>query len=108
MNNYLSNLATNLNNKENTKSNLATLLNNLPDENINQSFHLNHKNYYEVHKIVTHLKSDCSSGNKNIPVQYLKPVAEYITSPMVLIENTSIDQEIFPKTMKNSQSLSHT
>ena len=33
MNNYFSNLAANLTNKENTKSNLTSLLNNLPDEN---------------------------------------------------------------------------
>ena len=30
-------------------------------------------------------------------VQYLKPVAEYITSSIVHIINTPIDQEIFPK-----------
>ena len=33
MKNYVSNLATNLTNKENTKSNFTTLLNNLPDKN---------------------------------------------------------------------------
>ena len=91
MNNYFSNLAANLTNKENTKSNLTSLLNNLPDENYDQS------NDNEVYKIITNLKNDCSSGHDNIPVRYLKPVAEYITSPMVHIINTSIDQEISPK-----------
>ena len=43
------------------------------------------------------LKNDCSSNDDNIPVRYLKSVAEYITSPMVHTINTSIDQEIFPK-----------
>ena len=102
-NNYFSNLAANLTNKENTKSNLTSLLNNLPDENYDQSFHLNHTNYNEVYKIITNLKNDCSSGHDNIPVRYLKPVAEYITSPMVHIINTSIDQEIFPKQWKISR-----
>ena len=37
MNNYFSNLATNLTNKENNESNLTTLLKNLPDENYDQS-----------------------------------------------------------------------
>ena len=92
MNNYFSNLAANLTNKESTKSNLTSLLNNLPDENYDQSFHLNHTNYNEVYKIITNLKNDCSSGHGNILVRYLKPVAEYITSPMVHIINTSIDQ----------------
>ena len=86
MNNYFGNLAANLTNKENTKSNLTSLLNNLPDENYDQS------NDNEVYKIITNLKNDCSSGHDNIPVRYLKPVAEYITSPMVHIINTSIDQ----------------
>ena len=97
MNNYFGNLAANLTNKENTKSNLTSLLNNLPDENYDQS------NDNEVYKIITNLKNDCSSGHDNIPVRYLKPVAEYITSLMVHIINTSIDQEIFPKQWKISR-----
>ena len=56
MDNYFSNLATNLTNKENTESNFTTLLNNLPDETYDQSFHLNHTNYNEVYKIITNLK----------------------------------------------------
>ena len=95
INNYFSNLAANLTNKENTESNFTTLLNNLPGENYDQSFHLKHINYNEVYKIITNLKNNCSSSHDNIPVWYLKHVAEYITSPMVHIINTSNDQEIF-------------
>ena len=95
MNKYFSNLKANLTNKKKTESN------DIPkqslDENYNQSFHLNHTNYNEVYKIITNLKNDCSSGRDNITVRYLKPVAEYITSPIVHIINTSINQEIFPK-----------
>ena len=72
MKNYFSNLAANLANKENAKSNLTSLLNNLPDENYDQSFHLNHTNCNEVYKIITNLKNGCSNGQKNIPVRYLK------------------------------------
>ena len=97
INNYFSNVAANLSNKENTKSKFATLLHNLPDENHDQSFHLNHTNYNEICKTITNLKNDCSSGHNNISARHLKPVAEYITSPMVQTINTSIDQEIFPK-----------
>ena len=71
MNNFSRNLAANHINKENTESNLTSLLNDLPDENYDQSFHLNHTKY--------------------IPVRYLKLVAYYITVPMVHIINTSID-----------------
>ena len=97
MNKYFTNLAVNLTNKENTESNFTTLLNDLPDEKYDQSFRLNHTNYNEVYKIITNLGNDCSSGQNNIPVRYLKSVAEYITSAMVHIINISIDQEIFPK-----------
>ena len=45
----------------------------------------------------SNLKIGYSSGHNKIPVPYPKPVAEYITSPMVHTINTSIDQEIFPK-----------
>ena len=103
MNNHFSNLAANLTNKENTESNFTTLLNNLPDGNCDQSFNLNHTNYNEVYKMIINIKNDCSSGHDNIPVRYLKCVAEYITSPMVHIINTSIDQEIFPKQWKVSR-----
>ena len=54
-------------------------------------------------KSSANVKTDCSSGHDNIPVRYLKPVAEYITSPLVHIINTSIDQEIFLKQWKNSR-----
>ena len=93
----------NLTNKENTESNFTTLLTNLPDENYNQSFHLNKTNNNEVYKIITNLRNDCSSGHDNIPVRYLRFAAEYITSPMVHIINTSIDQEIFLKQWKVSR-----
>ena len=46
----------------------------------------------KFYKIITNLKSDCSGGHSNIPVRYLKPVAEYIISPVVHVINTSIDQ----------------
>ena len=62
-----------------------------------ESIHLNHTNYNEVYKIITNLKNNCSSGHNKIPVPYGKPVAEYITSSMVHIIKTLIDQEIFPK-----------
>ena len=79
MNNYFSNLGANLTNKENPESNLTHFLNYLPDENYDQSFHLNHTNYHEVYKIITNLKNDCSFSHGNIPVQYPKPAAEYIS-----------------------------
>ena len=46
------------------------------------------------------LKNDCSSGYDNIPIRYLKPVSEYLVSPLVHIINNSIDRNIFPDKWK--------
>ena len=100
MNHYFSNLAAMLTNKENTESNFATILNILPDENYNHSFHLiNHTNYNEICKIILNLKSDYD----NIPLQYLNFFTEHITSPMMHIINTWIDQDIFQQQCKISR-----
>ena len=100
MNHYFSNLAAMLTNKENTESNFATILNILPDENYNHSFHLiNHTNYNEICKIILNLKSDYD----NIPLQYLNFFTEHMTSPMMHIINTWIDQDIFQQQCKISR-----
>ena len=67
LNNYFSNIATNLTNKENAKSNLTTPRNNLPDENYNQSFHLNHTNYNEVYKIINKRKKRLFQWSRQYP-----------------------------------------
>ena len=103
MNKYFTNLAANLTNRDNTESDIKSLLDSFPDQNGAESFHLNHTNYVEVHRIINNLKNDCSSGPDNIPVRYLKSVADHITSPLVHIINNSIDQEVFPKQWKISR-----
>ena len=45
----------------------------------------------------------CSSGHDVVPVWYVKPLAESITSPLVDIINKSIDWEIVPKQWKISR-----
>ena len=89
-------LASNLCAKENeplNESEIQQLLNRVPDSNV---FTIN----YEAQKIILNLRNDSSSGQFNIPVKFLKPVLEQITSTIVLIINTSIDKEIFPDSWK--------
>ena len=96
MNDYFSSLASNLTGRPNTSSNLPEL-----SENINDSaFTIKNTTYEEVYSILTSLKNDCSSGYDNIPVRFLKPITEYITSPLVHIINNCIDQKCFPKQWK--------
>ena len=97
MNDYFSNLAANLTGKYNTESRLPNRIQ--INENQN-SFRIEHTTYNEVNKILNSLKNDCSSGADNIPVRYVKPVADYITFPLVHIINTCIDQSTFPKQWK--------
>ena len=56
--------------------------------------------YKEVSKIISSLRNDCSSGYDGIPIKYLKPVSDYITSPLVHIINNSIKTGIFPEKWK--------
>ena len=100
MNKHFSNLAANLTNKENKESDYDTLIRNLPVNNCEQSFNIQHTTYSDVYKIITSLKNDCSSGFDDIPIRYIKPVAEYMVSPMVHIINRSIDQNVFPNLWK--------
>jgi len=50
----------------------------LPNVDIETSFQLKHTNYTEVVKLIRELRNDCSSGYDNIPVKFVKPVAEEI------------------------------
>ena len=56
--------------------------------------------YDEIQKIILNLRNHCSSGHNNIPVKFLKPVVDQITSPIVHLINTFVDKEIFPDSWK--------
>lgn len=56
--------------------------------------------YDEIQKIILNLRNHCSSGHNNIPVKFLKPVLDQITSPIVHLINTFVDKEIFPDSWK--------
>ena len=50
-------------------------------KSIKDTFKINHTNYDEIRKILLRIKNDCSTGHDGIPIRYLKPVADDITSP---------------------------
>ena len=101
LNNYFSTQAARLTNKENKPTDYNSFFDSLvSDTSENDSFVIKPTNFTEVRKIIMSLKNDCSTGFDGIPVKYLKPVVDHLTSPLVHIINTSINQNVFPKSWK--------
>ena len=85
LNNYFTTLASNLSANENeplNESEILQLLNRVPDSN---AFTINYNTYNEVQKIILNLRNDCSSGHDNVPVKFLQPAVDQISSSIVHI-----------------------
>ena len=67
------------------------------------SFHLRPATYDEVSKAIQKLRSDCSTGHDNIPSKFIKPVSQYLTSPLTDIINSCIQSLTFPEEWKISR-----
>ena len=103
LNVYRIQFASNLTSKENQQCDYQSILEKLPKEKRENEFCINHTTYQEVEKIIKGLKNDCSSGFDNIPIRFIKPVSQYIISPIVDLINTSVDRKIFPKQWKTAR-----
>ena len=73
-----------------------------------ETFTLKPITYDAVKKDISNLKTDCSTGFGTIPVKYLKPASEYITSPITNIINNCIKTNSFPKMWKISKDFTNT
>ena len=93
-------LVSTLTKQENIAFHQLLLTNILPELEKDNTFVIQHTTCTGVKNIISELKNDCSCGVDNVPVKFLKPVAEEITSPVVHIINSSIDKEIFPDSWK--------
>ena len=102
LNRYYTILAAGICNKTNAPFNETEILNNLPEDEAD-SFTIIHTSYEEIRKIILDLRNDCSSGFDQIPAKLMKPVVDYITSPLVHIINSSIDNEVFPDQWKTAR-----
>ena len=100
LNEYFTELASKLINKENVAFDQTKLATIIPEQESDGAFVIKHTTFTEVNKFISELRNDCSSGFDSIPVKFIKPVAEKITSPIVKIINSSIDKEIFPDSWK--------
>ena len=73
----------------------------LPEQQ--RSFDLREVTYYDVMKAIKDLRSDCSTGYDNIPAKFIKPVADYLASPMTNIINHCINTSSVPSEWKTSR-----
>ena len=64
------------------------------------SFKVQKVTYNDVLKSLKSLRNDCSTGCDNIPVSFIKPIAEYIASPLTFIINNLIEESKFPDQWK--------
>ena len=71
--------------------------------NLPNNFMLRHVTTHEVDNALKKLRNDCSTGHDQIPIKFLKPVSEYISSPLTHIINNCIDKSIFPDQWKISR-----
>ena len=84
-----------------TKEDLLNFIDSLPPGSIEQeSFTLRRVTYKEVLNEIRIIRSETSTGHDQIPIKYLKPVAESVAGPLTHIINSFIDQLLFPNAWK--------
>ena len=94
LNQYFTELASKLINKENVAFDQTKLATIIPEQESDGAFVIKRTTFTEVNKFICRLRYDCS------PVKFIEPVAEDITSPIVNIIGLLIDKEIFPDSWK--------
>ena len=99
LNSHFNSTATRLNKNASTVTNMHDLLHNVSNDN-DANFNLQPTDYHTILKQIKSLKNDCSTGYDTIPVRFIKPVAEYLASPLTNIINNCISKNTFPKQWK--------
>ena len=85
--------------KDNESHDFRDFLNTISEETELETFKIKHTNFNEV-RIILAIKNDCSTDDDDIPIRYIKPVVDDITSSMVDIINNCIDKNVFPTAWK--------
>ena len=81
---------------------LRSIIDNLPDHAAH-SFVLRPTTYEEVKSAINKCRNDCSTGPDSIPINLLKPVSDFIISPLTHIINSFIESSVFPKVWKEAR-----
>ena len=78
-----------------TTEQLHEHVNNLYHEANGDKLTFHHVTYEQVFTELKSLRMDCSAGYDNIGVSYIKPVLEFLASPLTHIINAGITENIF-------------
>ena len=100
LNTHFTTLASRLTHKDNEPHDFTDFFNTISEKTEQEAFKIKHTNYNEVRKIILGIKNDCSTDDDGIPIRYMKPVVDDITSPLVNIINNCIDENVFPTAWK--------
>ena len=100
INNHFTSLVSRLTRKINEPYDFTEFFQNISGDINADTFKIKHTSYNEVRKILLAIKNGSSTGHDGIPVRYLKPVVDDVTSPLAHIINTCIDNIVFPSTWK--------
>ena len=97
--NYFANIGKTLSNKlPKPKQSIKTYLNKIPT--CPTSMYLTPTNNIEIDQIIRRMQNKKSSGYDNISNQMLKWLRPVITIPLSIIFNKSLEQGVFPDSMK--------
>ena len=78
------------------------LINRLTDDS-HSSFCFHHVTHQEVLREIEGLESDCLTGPDNKPAKFVKPVAEYLASPLMHIINSCLNRNEYPLLWKTAR-----
>lgn len=98
LNNFFADIAENLTGKKAEQITKSSS----PDET-DAIFKMKRATYYDIRKELTNLRNDCSTGFDTIPAKFIKPVAEYLASPLTHVVNNCIKKQSFPKLWKTAK-----
>ena len=73
---------------------LENLIGSFPDKN--NGFQLQTVLYEDVEQCLRLLRNDCSTGYDNIPTMLIKPVVEFLVSPLTFVIGNYIATNNFP------------
>ena len=83
---------------------LKNIIGSFPDKN--NEFQPQTVSYEDVEQCLRLLRNDCSTGYNNIAAMSIRPVVEFLVSPLAFVINNYIATNNFPdawKTARNSQ-----
>ena len=84
-----------------SREELRKTIESLPQKD--NGFKLQSVQFADVEKHLNGLRNDCSTGYDNIPATFIKPVSEYLASPLTFIINNFISTSNFPKLWKTAR-----